>query len=134
LGKWGIRNGHGDTYEETLDEADAQTAKRRAEVVVIDSDSGDDGAGGSRAGGSRGAAASAARVGTAARSDSESDVSNNAATTGKTARPLGVVGHWESMATLADPGHLLPMLRPRRAGLSSCLPRRLYANNGTGIL
>jgi hypothetical protein len=87
--KWGIRNGHGDTYEETLDEADAQPAKRRAEVVVIDSDSDDDragagagagagaragaGSGDSGAGGARGAAASAARVDMAARSDSESD-------------------------------------------------------------
>jgi hypothetical protein len=99
--KWGIRNGYGDTYEETLDEetldeADAQTRKRSAEVVVIDSDSDDDragaraggaraggsgaggsgaggsGAGGSGAGGSR-AAASAARVDVAVRSDSESD-------------------------------------------------------------
>jgi hypothetical protein len=72
--KWGTRNGYGDTYEEALDEADAQTGKRRAEVVFIDSDSddagarADSGAGGARAGGS-GAAASAAR----GDSDSESD-------------------------------------------------------------
>ena len=26
--EWGIRNGHGDTYEETLDEDDTQTAKQ----------------------------------------------------------------------------------------------------------